>query len=157
MGKQTISVQHDLQWMQQALEQAKIAAQKDEVPVGAILVEHNNTLLATGYNCPIDTNDPSAHAEIITLRKAGLLKGNYRLPGATLYVTLEPCSMCAGAIILSRIQRVVFATFDLKTGAAGSMFNILNSTKLNHHVEITHGILAREASYLLSTFFKNKR
>lgn len=143
-------------WMQRALELAREAEQVGEVPVGAVLVK-DDEIIGEGFNSPITNHDPSAHAEIQALRAAGLLQQNYRLPNTTLYVTLEPCCMCAGAIIQARIERLVFATSDPKTGAAGSVFNLLNSDQLNHKVTVTGGVMEAEASTLLTEFFKAKR
>lgn len=148
--------QKDEFWMRQALGLAKQAEHAGEVPVGAILV-FNNQVIGEGANSPIQHHDPSAHAEIIALRQGALALQNYRLPNTTLYITLEPCAMCAGAIIQARVQRVVFGAVDAKTGAAGSVFNILQHDKLNHRVELSSGILANECSQLLSDFFRKKR
>lgn len=146
----------DEQWMQQALEVASLAKAADEVPVGAVLVQ-NNQLIATGQNSMIATHDPSAHAEINCLRAAGQVLKNYRLTQSTLYVTLEPCAMCAAAIIHARVQRVVFGAFDLKTGAGGSVMNILDHPQLNHQVQITAGVLEAECKSILQQFFQEKR
>ena len=146
----------DTGWMQHALTLAEKAKQSGEVPVGAVLVR-NEELLAEGYNQPIASHDPTSHAEIIALRQAALKEKNYRLPDTTLYVTLEPCTMCAGAIIHARVRRVVYAATDPKAGAAGSVYNILNSDLLNHKVELTTGLLADECSTLLTDFFREKR
>jgi len=143
-------------WMQRALELAKRAEQQGEVPVGAVLVR-DEQVLAEGWNQPITSSDPTSHAEIITLRSAALQIDNYRLLNTTLYVTLEPCSMCAGAIIHSRVSRVVYGADDPKGGAAGSVFEILGTNKLNHQVEITSGVLAKECSEILKIFFKQRR
>lgn len=146
----------DIEWMEHALILAEKAESIGEVPVGAVLVS-DQKLLAEGYNRVITDSDPSAHAEMVALRNAGKVVSNYRLPGTTLYVTLEPCCMCAGAIIHSRVDRVVYATKDLKTGAAGSRFNILNSDKHNHQPIIEGGLLAAEASAQLKSFFAARR
>ena len=127
-----------------------------EVPVGALIVR-DNELLSEGWNQPIASHDPSAHAEIQALRTAAKAAQNYRLPDSTLYVTLEPCAMCAGAIIHARVARVVFGAFDPKTGAAGSQLDVLNTDKLNHQVAITGGVLADECGALLRNFFAAKR
>ena len=142
--------------MQQALELAIKAEQEDEVPVGALLVL-NNEIIGEGYNQPISTNDPTGHAEIIALRAAALHQDNYRLPGATLYVTLEPCVMCAGAIIHARLSRVVFGAYDAKAGAVSSVFNILGADRLNHMVDVTGGVMESECAGLLQEFFRKKR
>lgn len=143
-------------WMQRALELAHQAEVAGEVPVGAVLVREEQ-VLGEGWNQPIGRHDPSAHAEIMALRAAAQSAGNYRLPGTTLYVTLEPCVMCAGAIIHARVRRVVFGAFDPKTGAAGSVFDVLASDKHNHRVEICSGVLADECGALLSEFFRARR
>ena len=143
-------------WMQRALELAKRAEEQGEVPVGAVLVR-DEQVLAEGWNQPITSSDPTSHAEIIALRSAALQIDNYRLLNTTLYVTLEPCSMCAGAIIHSRVSRVVYGADDPKGGAAGSVFEILGTNKLNHQVEITSGVLAKECSEILKGFFKQRR
>ena len=146
----------DEHWMKQALELAGRARAEGEVPVGAILVMDGHCIGA-GWNRPIALQDPTAHAELLALRAGAAHTGNYRLPGATLYVTLEPCAMCAGAMILARIKRLVYATADPRSGAAGSVFNILQSTQLNHRVELSSGILEVEAAALLQTFFRERR
>jgi len=147
----------DILWMQQALTLAQYAEQVEgEVPVGAVLVL-DNQVIGKGWNRNITLNDPTAHAEIIALRDAGSSLKNYRFPRATLYVTLEPCVMCSGAIIHSRLARVVYGAPDPKTGAAGSMFDTLINDQHNHRVEITAGVLANEASVLLKKFFRARR
>jgi len=148
--------QNDEMWMRQALDLAKQAELAGEVPVGAILV-YENQVIGEGANSPIQHHDPSAHAEINALRQGALNHQNYRLPNTTLYITLEPCAMCAGAIIQARVGRVVFGASDPKTGAAGSVFNILQNAQLNHRVELTSGVLATECSQLISDFFRKKR
>ncbi len=146
----------DITYMQQALLLAKSAAEKAEVPVGA-LITLNNDIVGKGENCPIRSNDPSAHAEIIALRNAAGNLQNYRIPRTTLYVTLEPCIMCMGAIIHARVGRVVFGAYDHKTGAAGSLYSIGKDNLLNHHIEFTGGILKNECSKLLKNFFRTRR
>lgn len=146
----------DHYWMQQALMQAKKAVEVDEVPIGAVLVK-DNELIAASYNQPIINHDPSAHAEISCLRLAGQKLENYRLPGTTMYVTLEPCAMCAGALIQARVARLVFAAHEPRSGAVESVFEILNNAQLNHRMEISSGILADESSTLLKNFFKARR
>lgn len=146
----------DAQWMQYALAAAIKAQQADEVPVGAVLVI-GDELIATAWNSPIMLNDPSAHAEVLVLRKAAEKIKNYRLPGATLYVTLEPCMMCAGAMLHARIDRLVFGAYDEKTGVAGSCFNWLQHEKHLHKLDVTGGVLEQQCSELLKTFFKTKR
>ena len=143
----------DLYWMKQACELSKKAADHDEVPVGAVLVDAENQCIGQGWNQPISADDPTAHAEILALRDAAKHLRNYRLPNTTLYVTLEPCPMCAGAIVHARIARVVIATADPRTGSAGSVYNLLNSPYLNHRVEVATGVLQQECSSLLKTFF----
>ena len=147
----------DLFWMQQAFDLALIAGEKGEVPVGAVLVDENNNIIGRGYNQVVTTKDPSAHAEIIALREGAANLNNYRLQNTTLYVTLEPCCMCAGALVHARIKRLVFATRDLKAGAAGSMFNLLQGYPLNHQIQIDEGFLQEECSTLLADFFKARR
>ncbi len=146
----------DIDCMQQALTLARSAAEMGEVPVGAILVLGQD-IISTGTNCPIATHDPTGHAEIIALREAAAKLANYRLPGTTLYVTLEPCIMCMGAIIHARLQRLVFGAPDPKTGAAVSRYAIGTDKLLNHHIEITSGICETECSTLLKNFFKERR
>jgi len=142
--------------MQRALALARQAAQSDEVPVGAVLIR-GEELLAEGWNRPVSSNDPTAHAEVVTLREAALRAQNYRLPGTTLYVTLEPCAMCAGAIVHARIARVVFGAADPKAGAGGSVMNLLAHPKLNHQTALTAGVLAQECGELLQEFFRARR
>jgi len=146
----------DLFWMQRALELARQAEAEGEVPVGAVLVKEDQ-VLGESWNAPIGEHDPTAHAEIRALRNAATRLGNYRLLDTTLYVTLEPCVMCAGAIIHARVKRVVFGAADPKTGAAGSVFDILNSELHNHRVEITSGVLEAECSAMLKEFFQARR
>ena len=147
---------NDDYWMRRALDLAERARSEGEVPVGAVLVMEDECI-GEGWNRPISAHDPTAHAEIGALRAGAAHMGNYRLPGATLYVTLEPCAMCAGAIILARLKRLVYAAADPKTGAAGSVFNILQSSQLNHRVELASGILEQEAAMLLQAFFRERR
>ena len=146
----------DEEWMQQAFQLAKKSEGQGEVPVGAIIV-YQNEIIGKGWNQPILLHDPTAHAEIIALREAGRKMHNYRLLESTMYVTLEPCAMCAGAIVQARISRLVYAVEDKKTGACGSVFNIVQKEELNHSVEITKGILERECQTLIKNFFKEKR
>jgi tRNA(adenine34) deaminase len=146
----------DQVFMQRAFELAQQAEAIDEIPVGAVVVA-NNKIISEGYNKSITLNDPSAHAEMVAIRHAGLALQNYRLLDCTLYVTLEPCPMCAGLLVHSRIKRVVYATTDLKTGAAGSAFNLLCDEKHNHQIQLSSGVMAEECSQLLSTFFKRRR
>jgi len=146
----------DQLFMQRAYELAQQAETIDEIPVGAVVVA-NNKIVSEGYNQSITLNDPSAHAEMVAVREAGIALQNYRLLDCTLYVTLEPCPMCAGLLVHSRIKRVVYATTDLKTGAAGSAFNLLCDDKHNHRIEIHSGVMAEQSSQLLSAFFKRRR
>ncbi|WP_099704425.1 MULTISPECIES: tRNA adenosine(34) deaminase TadA [unclassified Erwinia] len=148
--------QQDQYWMRYALQLAQRAWQAGEVPVGAVLV-HDNQVIGEGWNQPIGQHDPSAHAEIIALRQGGQARQNYRLLDATLYVTLEPCTMCAGAMIHSRIARLVYGASDEKTGAAGSLLNVLGHPGMNHQVQVSAGVLASECAALLSDFFRMRR
>lgn len=143
----------DHQFMQRALELAALAEGKGEVPVGAVLVK-DDKIIAEGFNQPILNHDPSAHAEIIALRQAGNKLQNYRLVDTTLYVTLEPCAMCAMALVHARVSRVVFATSDPRTGAAGSVLNILQQNEFNHQCQLESGLMHQEASEQLKTFLK---
>ena len=149
-------MKNDSEYMLLALECAKQAEEEGEVPVGALLVQ-NNKIVSSAYNQVIKKNDPTAHAEMEALRAAGSVLKNYRLNGLTLYVTLEPCPMCAGAIIHSRVEKVVFGAFDKRTGAAGSVFQILGNVKLNHRPSVVGGIKAMECGELLRAFFKKRR
>jgi tRNA(adenine34) deaminase len=146
----------DVDYMQRALEQARLAAAAGEVPVGAVLV-YNDQVIASGANCPIAAADPTAHAEIQALRAAARALGNYRLPDSTLYVTLEPCLMCAAAVIQARVRRLVFAAWDPKFGAAGSLIDVFRLTGVNHRVDVFGGVLAEEAKALLGGFFEQHR
>ncbi len=150
------STESDIQFMEQALSLARAAAVRNEVPVGAILTL-NNRLIAEGMNSPITRCDPTAHAEIIALRNGAAQLGNYRIPGTTLYVTLEPCIMCMGAIIHARVERLVFGAYDPKTGAAVSRYTIGRDQLLNHHLEISGGICETQSAALLQNFFKERR
>jgi len=146
----------DYDFMKIALEEAESGYRRDEVPVGAVLVREGN-ILAQAHNSPISTNDPSAHAEMLVLRKAGEILGNYRMAGTELYVTIEPCIMCAGAVIHARVERVIFGARDPKCGAVVSLYNVLDDKRLNHQVKITEGILKEECGEIISRFFKEKR
>ena len=146
----------DLEFMQYALALAEEAALNDEVPVGAIVVK-NGEIIGRGRNSPITLNDPSAHAEILALRDAANNIGNYRLVDCTLYVTLEPCAMCSGAIQHARIARLVYGANDPKTGACGSVINLMSEPKLNHHAQLEGGVLATECGAILTKFFAEKR
>lgn len=148
--------EHDLHWMRHAMELAKQGQAAGEVPVGAVIIKNNQTI-GEGWNQPIGQHDPSAHAEMVALRAAGKTLSNYRLLDTTLYVTLEPCVMCAGAIIHARVSRVVFGAFDPKAGAAGSVVDIFANSSINHHVEVEGGLLADECGQLLTQFFRAKR
>ncbi|MDU2940923.1 MAG: tRNA adenosine(34) deaminase TadA [Enterobacteriaceae bacterium] len=143
-------------WMRHALTLAQRAWDEGEVPVGAVLV-HNNQVIGEGWNRPIGRHDPTAHAEIMALRQGGLVLQNYRLVDTTLYVTLEPCVMCAGAMVHSRIGHLVFGARDAKTGAAGSLMDVLHHPGMNHRVEFTEGVLGEECAALLSDFFRHRR
>lgn len=142
--------------MQRALELARDAEACGEVPVGAVLVE-DGEIVAEGFNQPISRHDPTAHAEIVALRGAAESRENYRLPGSTLYVTLEPCPMCAGAMVHARVARLVFAAADPRTGSAGSVFDLVRSDELNHRLEVESGLLADESAVLLRAFFRTRR
>ncbi len=146
----------DVQYMHRALALARHAEQAGEVPVGAVVIL-DGEVIGEGWNQPIRSNDPSAHAEMIALRSAAARLRNYRLPGATLYVTLEPCAMCAGAIVQARVARVVYGAADPKAGAAGSVFNLLASERLNHRTQITSGVLGEECGEALRRFFQARR
>lgn len=146
----------DEDFMRAALEQARMAGACDEVPVGAVVVL-DGQIVGRGFNQPIRSHDPTAHAEVMALRDAAARLGNYRLPGCELYVTLEPCAMCSGAIMHARIARVVFGARDPKTGVAGSVMDLFGEARLNHHAGISGGLLADECGRLLSSFFAARR
>jgi len=143
-------------FMALALEQAQLAWDRGEVPVGAVVVK-DGEVIATGFNQPISGHDPTAHAEIVALRAAADKLGNYRLPGCDLYVTLEPCIMCSGAMMHARLARVIYAATDPKTGACGSVVNLFDEPSLNHHTDVVGGVLADQASSLLRAFFAERR
>lgn len=147
----------DIAWMQLALAQAAQAQQMGEVPVGAVLVDAQGELLATGFNRTIIDHDPTAHAEIVALRAGAKQVQNYRLPGASLFVTLEPCAMCLGAMLHARLARVVFGALDPKTGVCGSVLNLVLEKQLNHHTQVEGGVLAQECGDTLRQFFKERR
>ena len=147
----------DVAWMEQALAQAQIAAARDEVPVGAVLVNSAGELIAAGHNQPITSCDPSAHAEIVVLRAAAQKLENYRLPDTTLYVTLEPCTMCVGALVHARVGRLVYGAAEPKTGAIESAQRLFETGKFNHLPELKAGVMANECAALLSQFFAKKR
>jgi tRNA(adenine34) deaminase len=146
----------DSAFMQLALDQARLAWAVGEVPVGAVVVK-DGEVIAAGYNQPIGRHDPTAHAEIVALRAAAEKIGNYRLPGCELYVTLEPCAMCSGAMMHARLSRVVYAAVDPKTGACGSVLDLFKEEQLNHHTEVVGGVLAEESSTMLKAFFAERR
>lgn len=146
----------DVGYMRAALAEAETAAGKGEVPVGAVIVS-GDTVLATGHNLSVTASDPSAHAEIVVLRAAGEAAGNFRLTGTTLYVTLEPCVMCIGAMIQARISRLVFGAYDPKAGAAGSVIDLTDSKAFNHRFEVNGGVLADECAAVLRAFFALRR
>lgn len=146
----------DVTFMQRALELARQAEAAGEVPVGAVIVK-GGVVVAEGWNHPIGASDPTAHAEIVALRAAGQALGTYRLTGTTLYVTLEPCAMCASAMVHARVQRLVYAATDPRAGAAGSVFNIVQHPSLNHRLECTAGVLAEECGTMLRSFFLARR
>jgi tRNA(adenine34) deaminase len=151
-----VSIAQDTAWMRLAIEQAHQAESLGEVPVGAVLVIEG-ALIAAAFNAPISGCDPSAHAEIAVLRKAAELRKNYRLPFSTLYVTIEPCTMCMGAMIHSRVQRVVFGAREPRAGAVVSQLQLAGQSFYNHQIEVTEGVLADECGALVSTFFRAKR
>lgn len=146
----------DQYFMEQAFKLAQKAEQYNEIPVGAVVV-HQGKIIGEGFNQSIMLNDPSAHAEMLAIRQAGEYLNNYRLIDCTLYVTLEPCPMCAGLLVHSRIKQLVYASPDLKTGAAGSTFNLVCNDQLNHQILVTGGVLQEQCSQLLSAFFKRRR
>jgi tRNA(adenine34) deaminase len=154
--RQNACMNDDRAWMKRALELAQHARAVGEVPVGALVVR-DGAVLGEGWNRPIAAHDPTAHAEIIALRAAGMALGNYRLPGATLYATLEPCLMCAGAMLHARIDRLVFGTYDPKAGAVGSVFSVLDSGQTNHRIAVFGGVREVECGELLRDFFKARR
>lgn len=146
----------DIQFVQEALAEARTSAAAGEVPIGAVLV-HNGTILSRSGNRTIRDCDPTAHAEIVVLREAARLLGNYRLADTTLYVTIEPCSMCAGALIQARVPRLVYGANDPKGGAVRSCFEILSNSRLNHQIEVTSGVLAADCAAILQSFFAERR
>ena len=152
-----INIVSDKKYMSQALALARAAGENGEIPVGAVLLAEDGMVVAGSGNRSIATNDPTGHAEICVLREAGDKIGNYRLPGSTLYVTLEPCPMCAGALVQARIARIIFGATDLKMGACGSAFNLVNSDSLNHRIDVRQGPLAKECGELLKQFFSERR
>ncbi|HDL2994213.1 TPA: tRNA adenosine(34) deaminase TadA [Mannheimia haemolytica] len=149
--------EQDIAFMQYSLDLADLAEAKGEIPVGAVLVDKNQQIIGRGWNQTIQLCDPSAHAEMQAIRQAGQTLGNYRLLDCTLYVTLEPCPMCAGAILHSRIKRLVFGASDYKTGAVGSRYHLFEDYKMNHFLEVQGNVLGRECSQKISDFFKQRR
>lgn len=148
---------NDEYYMNLAVKEAIKASERDEVPVGAVIVDKNKDVIGYGYNCPISSNDPTSHAEINAMRMASRVINNYRLIDTTLYVTIEPCIMCMGAIIHARIKRVVFGAKDPKWGAARSLYTMAEDKRLNHHPEIVSGIYEDKTKQLIKSFFLNKR
>ena len=146
----------DVQWMTRALEMAELAASREEVPVGAVLTK-DDEIVAEGHNLTVTANDPTAHAEMVVIREAAQTLGDRRLTGCTLYVTLEPCAMCAGALVLSRLKRLVFGASDPKAGMVGSLENLVQDERLNHMVEVTSGTLADATGDILQDFFRARR
>ena len=144
-------------FMDLALEEARKAEAQGEVPVGAVIVDAAGNVIARGFNQPISTHDPTAHAEILAMREAARIVGNYRLTGLTLYCTMEPCVMCAGAIVHARIQRLIYGAADPRAGAAGSIYNIVADPRLNHQVSVVSGVREIECRKLVQRFFENRR
>jgi tRNA(adenine34) deaminase len=152
------AIERDIHFLGEAIREAQAAEEAGEVPVGAILVAADaQTILARGNNHVLRASDPTAHAEIVALRAGGVALGNYRLLGTTLYTTLEPCAMCAGAIVHARVARLVYAAADPKAGACGSVLSVLNHPSLNHRVDVTAGLLGEECGQMLTQFFRNRR
>jgi tRNA(adenine34) deaminase len=147
----------DEYFMDLALEEARKAEAQGEVPVGSVIVDAAGNVISRGFNQPISTHDPTAHAEIVAMRKAARIIGNYRLTGLTLYCTMEPCVMCAGAIVHSRIQRLLYGAADPRAGATGSIYNIVTDPRLNHQVEVVAGVREIECRKLVQLFFEKKR
>lgn len=147
----------DYFFMKKALEEAKIAFNENEIPVGAVIIDSNGKIIGKGRNQILKLNDPTAHAEILAIKEACKNLGNYRLVGCKIYVTLEPCPMCAYALVLARVEELIFATRDEKTGACGSIYNLIQDPKFNHQIRIREGLLKEEAKTLLKNFFKSKR
>jgi len=156
MGSSTQYTDDDLRWMGRAFTLAKMAGAQGEVPVGAVVIK-DSEILAEGHNLTQSALDPTAHAEIVTIRAAAIALSDWRLTGCTLYVTLEPCAMCAGALVLSRVSRLVFGARDPKSGMVGSLANLVQETRLNHQLEVTGGVLAEASGELLQDFFRIRR
>lgn len=148
--------QDDIKWMQEAIKEATIAQEKGEVPIGAVVI-HNERIIGRGHNLRETTKNPLAHAEIIAIEQASTFLGAWRLTDCTLYVTLEPCPMCAGAIVQSRISKVVYGTTDIKAGCAGTLMNLLQEPRFNHESQVKSGVLQSECALLLTNFFKELR
>jgi len=144
-------------YMRMALREAEKAGQSDEVPIGSVIVAKTGEVISSARNMTLGLSDPTAHAELLSMRKAAYLTGNYRLTGATLYTTIEPCIMCMGAVIHARLERVVFGAPDPKWGGAGSLYNFSDDARLNHRVEVTSGVCEKECRDLMQVFFRNKR
>jgi tRNA(adenine34) deaminase len=157
VGMSNGAVMNDEDWMRHALDLARRGAERGEVPVGALVVDAQGRILGEGFNHPIGAHDPTAHAEILALRRAATTIGNYRLPGTTMYVTLEPCLMCCGALVHARVGRLVYGAREPKSGAVGSAFDVLANPRLNHSVHVTGGVLADVSTTLLQTFFSGRR
>ena len=155
--KYPLMIETDETWMREALTCAAKAASHDEVPIGAVIIGENSEFLASAFNKTITDNDPTAHAEIITLRNAAHAIGNYRLTGTTIYTTIEPCVMCAGALVNARVKRLVFGAHDERFGAVETVYNLCDSEWLNHRLDITPGVLADECRQLMQDFFRNRR
>lgn len=147
----------DEDYLRRALELARTAESQGEIPVGAVIADESGVVIAEAANGPIALNDPTAHAEVLALRQAGTARRNYRLPGCTIYVTLEPCAMCAGALVHARMARLVFAATDPKSGACGGAIDLTGAPSMNHRLEVDSGLLAEESAALLRAFFQRRR
>jgi tRNA(adenine34) deaminase len=157
LDRSDIGPEFDEEWMMTAIEAAKVAGDAGEVPIGACLIGSGGDLIASASNRTITDNDPTAHAEILVLRHAAALLGNYRLTGATVYTTIEPCVMCAGALVNARVKRLVFGAHDERFGAVETVFQLCDSGSLNHRIEITSGVRAEECRALMQEFFRARR
>jgi tRNA(adenine34) deaminase len=155
--KSCLMIDIDEKWMQAAIDSALLAGELNEVPIGACLIDESGELIASGYNRTITDCDPTAHAEILVLRQAAAKIGNYRLSGTTLYTTIEPCVMCAGALVNARIKRLVYGAADERFGAVETIFRLCDHEALNHRIEITSGVLAGECRELMQAFFRERR